>query len=434
MVQRLLSKMINKKENLKLAVIGLGYVGLPLALEFAKKRPIIGFDVNRKRVNELKAGIDRNFEFSKKDFKISKQIKFSNKRQDLLSANCFIITVPTPVDKFKKPDLKPLLTASKMIGEIIKKDSLIIYESTVYPGCIEEECVPVLEKFSHLKFNKDFFCGYSPERINPGDKEHTVSNIKKITSGSNQKVANLVDDLYNEIISVGTHKAVSIKVAEAAKVIENTQRDLNIALINELSILFNKLNIDTQSVLEAAGSKWNFLNFKPGLVGGHCIGVDPYYLTYKAKMIGYKPNIILAGREINDSMGSYVASTLIKEMKKKDIKIKKSKILIMGLTFKENCADVRNSGVKNVVEELKKYNCNLDLYDPWTDKKEIRKLYGIIPISSLSKNTYDGIVIAVAHKKFKDLGKNKIKNLCKKNHIIYDLKYLFPKDQFNLRL
>ena len=328
----------------------------------------------------------------------------------------------------KKPDLKPLLEACKKIGGIIKKGDLIIYESTVYPGCTEEQCVPVLEKFSKLKFNKDFFCGYSPERINPGDKVHTISNVKKITSGSTPKIANVIDKLYNEIITVGTHKAPSIKVAEAAKIIENTQRDLNIAFINELYILFNKLNIDTKAVLDAAETKWNFLPFKPGLVGGHCIGVDPYYLTYKAKSINYKPKIILAGRKINDKMGNYIALNLINKMKKKNIEIKGSKILIMGLTFKENCADIRNSGIKSVINKLKKNKCNLDLYDPWADKKEIKKTYGIFPISKLKKNTYDSILIAVAHEKFKTLGIKFISNLCKKKHIIFDLKFLFSKN------
>ena len=426
--------MINKKSDLKLAVIGLGYVGLPLALEFAKKKSTIGFDISERRIKELNSGIDKNLEFHKEELIGSNQLKFTNNVEDIKSANCFIITVPTPVDELNKPDLSLILKASKMIGKIIKKGDLIIYESTVYPGCVEEECVPILEQFSKLEFNQGFFCGYSPERINPGDKEHTITNIKKITSGSTPKIADLVDDLYNEIITVGTHKAPSIKVAEAAKVIENTQRDLNIALINELSILFKKLNIDTQAVLDAAESKWNFLPFKPGLVGGHCIGVDPYYLTYKAKSIGYHPNIILAGRKINDSMGSYVASELIGEMEKKNIQISESKILIMGLTFKENCADTRNSGVKSVIAELKKYNCNLDLYDPWADKEEIKKTYGIGPNSTLDHNTYDGILIAVAHEKFKDMGKTEISNLCKKNHVIYDLKYLFSKDQFSLRL
>ncbi len=426
--------MINNSEDLKIAIIGLGYVGLPLALEFSKKKYVIGFDISKKRVKELKSGIDKNLEFSKDQLQGLKRVKFTYSIKDFESVNCFIITVPTPVDKFKKPDLKPLLKASKMIGQIIKKGDLIIYESTVYPGCVEEQCVPILKKFSGLNFNQDFFCGYSPERINPGDKKHTISNIKKITSGSTPRIANLVDNLYNEIITVGTHKAPSIKVAEAAKVIENTQRDLNIALINELSILFNKLNIDTEAVLKAAESKWNFIPFKPGLVGGHCIGVDPYYLTYKAESIGYHPNIILSGRKINDNMGNFVASELVKKMKKKNIKVKGSKILIMGLTFKENCSDIRNSGVKNVIQKLKKYKCKLDLYDPWANREEIKKLYGITPISTLNNDTYDGIIIAVAHKKFENIGEAKILKLCRKNHVVYDLKYLFSKEKVTLRL
>jgi len=436
MVQELLSSMINSNKDLKLAIIGLGYVGLPLALEFAKKRSVIGFDINQKRINELKSGIDKNLEFTKKELQNSNQINFTDSEDKFKSTNCYIITVPTPIDEFKKPNLKPLFGASEMIGKIIKKEDLIIYESTVYPGCIEEECVPILEKFSGLKFNKDFFCGYSPERINPGDKDHTISNIKKITSGSTLEVANIVDDLYSEIVTVGTHKAPSIKVAEAAKVIENTQRDLNIGLINELSILFNRMNIDTQAVLDAAGSKWNFLPFKPGLVGGHCIGVDPYYLTYKAESIGYHPKIILAGRELNDNMGKYVASELINEMKKKNIKINRAKILIMGLTFKENCADVRNSGIEKVVKNLKELNCKLDLYDPWADREEIKEIFNTYPHSEseLIHNTYDGIIIAVAHEKFKKMGIKAISNLCKKNYVIYDLKYLFDKNQTSLRL
>jgi UDP-N-acetyl-D-galactosamine dehydrogenase len=313
--------MINKYEEIKLAIIGLGYVGLPLALEFSKKKNVIGFDINKKRIKDLNSGIDKNLEFNKKELQSLKKLNFTNSVEDLKSANCFIITVPTPIDKFKKPDLKPLFNASELIGKIIKKGNLIIYESTVYPGCIEEECVPILEKFSDLKYNIDFFCGYSPERINPGDKKHTLSNIKKITSGSTPEITNFVDDLYNEIIIAGTHKAPNIKVAEAAKVIENTQRDLNIALINELSIIFNKLNIDTKEVLDAASSKWNFLPFKPGLVGGHCIGVDPYYLTHKAESIGYKPKVILSGREINDNMGDYVAFKFLEEIKKKIFKL-----------------------------------------------------------------------------------------------------------------
>ncbi|MDC0951261.1 Vi polysaccharide biosynthesis UDP-N-acetylglucosamine C-6 dehydrogenase TviB [Candidatus Pelagibacter sp.] len=428
--------MINSNKDLKIAIIGLGYVGLPLALEFAKKRSVIGFDIDHKRIDELKSGIDKNLEFTKKEIQDSNQIIFTDNEENFKYTNCYIITVPTPIDEFKKPNLKPLFKASEMIGKIINKDDLIIYESTVYPGCVEESCVPILEKSSNLKFNRDFFCGYSPERINPGDKDHTISNIKKITSGSTFEIANLVDDLYSEIITVGTHKAPNIKIAEAAKVIENTQRDLNIALINELSILFSKMNIDTQAVLEAAGSKWNFLPFKPGLVGGHCIGVDPYYLTYKAEKIGYHPKIILAGRELNDNMGEYVALELISKMKKKKIQINRAKILIMGLTFKENCADIRNTGVENVAKNLKKFNCNLDFHDPWADKEEIKEIFNTYPHSEsdLSRNTYDAIIIAVAHEKFRKMGIKAILNLCKKNHVIYDLKYLFSKNQTDLRL
>ena len=426
--------MINKIKNLKIAIIGLGYVGLPLALEFAKKRKVIGFDIHRDRIEKLNQGIDKNLEFSKEEILKSNKLNFTNSIDEIKNANCYIVTVPTPINKFKKPNLKPLFKASKTIGKVIKKGDLIIYESTVYPGCVEEECVPILEKFSRKKFNSDFFCGYSPERINPGDKLYKISNIKKITSGSLPEIADLIDNLYNEIVSVGTFKASSIKVAEAAKVIENTQRDLNIALINEFSILFNKMNIDTQSVLDAAESKWNFFPFKPGLVGGHCIGVDPYYLTYKAEKIGYDPKIILAGRKINDKMGTYVALELVKKFKEKNIKIEKAKILIMGLTFKENCADIRNSGIQSVISKLKKLNCKLHLYDPWADKHEIKKTYKIFPNSKLEQNKYDGIVIAVAHKKFKEMGINKIKKLCKKKHIIYDLKYLFKKSETDIRL
>ena len=426
--------MNNNTKKIKLAIIGLGYVGLPLALEFTKKRPVIGFDIDKKRINELNSGIDKNLETTKKKLKNIKQLIFTNDEKNLKSANCYIVTVPTPINESKEPNLEPLLKASKIVSKVIKKKDLIIYESTVYPGCVEEQCVPVLEKYSKLKFNKDFFCGYSPERINPGDKVHTVANIKKITSGSTPEITDLVDNLYSEIVTVGTHKASSIKIAEAAKVIENTQRDLNIALINELSILFSKMNIDTQAVLDAASSKWNFLPFKPGLVGGHCIGVDPYYLTYKAKNIGYRPKVILAGRELNDNMGDYVVSQLITKMKKKKIQIKNSKILIMGLTFKENCADIRNSGIKNVIEGLKKFNCNLDLYDPWVNSKEIKKMYNIIPILKPSQNTYHGIIIAVAHDQFKTIGISNISKFCKKKHVIYDLKHVFSKDLVDLRL
>ena len=426
--------MTNKVEKLKLAIVGLGYVGLPLAIEFSKKRSVVGFDINKKRIKDLKIGIDKNLETTKEELQDNKQLIFTSNEEDLKFANCYIITVPTPIDEFKNPDLKSLLKASETIGKVLKNGDLVIYESTVYPGCVEEQCVPVLENFSELNFNEDFFCGYSPERMNPGDKEHTVANIKKITSGSTPEIADVVDDLYKEIVIVGTHKAPSIKVAEAAKVIENTQRDLNIALINELSVLFNKMNIDTKEVLDAAGSKWNFLPFKPGLVGGHCIGVDPYYLTYKAESIGYKPKLILAGRELNDNMGRYVASQLLATMKKKNIPIADAKILIMGLTFKENCADIRNSGVKNVVEELKEHNCELDLYDPWADHEDIKKTYGILPNLKLNQNTYDGIIIAVGHDKFKSMGIKTISDLGKKKHVIYDLKYLFPSDKVDLRL
>ena len=420
--------MINNKD-IQLAIIGLGYVGLPLALEFGKKSEVIGYDINKKRIKELKNGFDQNFEFNKKKLKSSRKLRFTSNQKDLKFANYFIISVPTPVDKFKKPDLRPLFNACEMVGRIIKKSDIIIFESTVYPGCTEEKCVPILEKFSKLRFNKDFFCGYSPERINPGDKVHTISKVKKITSGSTPEITDLVDKLYKKIITAGTHKAASIKVAEAAKIIENTQRDLNIAFINELYMLFNKLNIDTKAVLDAAESKWNFLPFRPGLVGGHCIGVDPYYLTYKAETVNYKPKIILAGRKINDNMGNYVASEFINKMEKKNIQIKGAKILIMGLTFKENCADIRNSGIQSVITKLKKNKCNLDLYDPWVKENEIKKIYNIVPVFKLNPKTYDSILIAVAHKKFIAMGKKFISNLCKKNHIILDLKYIFAKEK-----
>ena len=426
--------MTKKYKDLKLAIIGLGYVGLPLALEFAKKRKVIGFDTQEKRIKDPKSKIDKNLEVTKEELSEAKQLIFTKDIKNLEGANCYIIAVPTPIDEHKIPDLKLLILASETVGKVLKKGDIVIYESTVYPGCTEDDCVPILENCSGLAFNKDFFCGYSPERINPGDKEHRISNIKKITSGSTAEVADLIDKLYNEIIVVGTHKASSIKVAEAAKVIENTQRDLNIALINELSIIFNKMNIDTEHVLKAAASKWNFLSFYPGLVGGHCIGVDPYYLTHKAKNIGYQPEIILAGRRLNDSMGVYVASQLIKTMKKKLIHIKDAKILIMGLTFKENCPDLRNSGVTSVINELKKYECDLDLYDPWASSIEIQSRYGVKPTTNLLPNSYDGIVVAVAHNEFKEMGSQEISKLGKKPHVLYDLKYLFSKEESDLRL
>ncbi len=420
--------------NLKLAIIGLGYVGLPLAVEFGKVIQTTGYDLNKKRVKELQNGKDRTLEISKKDIKDSKKLIFTSNKKNLDSANCYIIAVPTPIDKHNKPNLTYLVNASKIVGKVLKKGNIVIYESTVYPGCTEDECVPILEKFSKLKYNKEFFCGYSPERINPGDKKHRIKNIKKITSGSTPKVSKLIDNLYNKIIHAGTFRASSIKVAEAAKVIENTQRDLNIALINELSILFKKMNLSTEDVLNAAGSKWNFLNFRPGLVGGHCIGVDPYYLTFKSKSLNYNPKIILAGRKLNDNMSKYVANEFIKNLNNKLIKIERAKVLIMGLSFKENCPDLRNSGVFNVIRILKKNKLNLDLYDPWADKNEVKNLYGNFPIKKLKSNNYDGIIIVVAHKKFKNMGIKKISSLCKKKRVIYDLKYIFPSNKTDLRL
>ncbi len=423
-----------KIQKIKLAVVGLGYVGLPLALEFAKKTKVIGFDIENKRIKELKIGIDKNLEFKKKDLKNIKNLNFTNNKQDLKSANCYILTIPTPVNKLKKPNLKPLLEATKIVANNLKKGDLIIYESTVYPGCTEEQCVPILQKISGLQYNKDFFCGYSPERINPGDKKFNISNIKKITSGSTPEILNVVDSLYKKIIVAGTHRAESIKVAEAAKVIENTQRDLNIALINELSMFFSKMNISTQAVLKAAETKWNFLPFKPGLVGGHCIGVDPYYLTHKAKAIGYNPKIILAGREINDGMAKYVASQFIYKMNKKNIEIKNSKILIMGLTFKENCADTRNAGIEKVIKKLKKTGCKIDLYDPWSDRAEIKKIYNVYPKKKLNNNSYHGIILAVSHDIFKKMGFSNIINLSKKKRVIFDLKSMFNSNKIDLNL
>ena len=426
--------MKNLTKNLRLAILGLGYVGLPLALEFSKKRDVIGFDIKKKRIEELKIGFDSNSETDKITLKNAKNLFLTSDEKKIKSANCFIITVPTPIDKFNKPDLNLLLNATKLAAKYLKKKDLIIYESTVYPGCIEENCIPILKKISGLKFNIDFFCGYSPERINPGDKKYTISKIKKITSGSTPETANLVTELYNEIITAGTHKVSSIKIAEAAKVIENTQRDLNIAFINELSIIFNKMGIDTQEVLEAAETKWNFMKFRPGLVGGHCIGVDPYYLTYKSISIGYKPKIILAGRRINDEMGNYVAIELANMMKKKKIQIKNSKILIMGLSFKENCSDCRNSGVEKVFKKLKKFKCNLDIYDPIANIDEVKKIYGVYPIKNIKNNYYDAIILAVSHDIFKNIKIKEVKNFCKKKHIIYDLKYLYLKKQVDMRL
>lgn len=423
-----------KLEDIKLAVIGLGYVGLPLAVEFAKKRSVIGFDINQSRVEELQGGRDHTLEVEPEGLKAAKYISYTADPEDLREANTFIVTVPTPIDEYKRPDLTPLLKASEMLGKVLSKGDIVIYESTVYPGATEDDCVPVLEKFSGLTFNEDFFVGYSPERINPGDKDRRVTNITKVTSGSTPEAAELIDQLYQQIITVGTHKAASIKVAEAAKVIENTQRDVNIALINELAIIFNRLGIDTQAVLEAAGTKWNFLPFRPGLVGGHCIGVDPYYLTHKAQSIGYHPEIILAGRRLNDGMGTYVVAQLIKAMTKKRIQVQESRILVMGLTFKENCPDLRNTRVVDIVNELAEYNINVDVYDPWVDPEECEREYGIKPIQTLKEGTYDGIVLAVAHEQFKAMGIDKIRAIGKDEHVLYDLKHVYDADSVDIRL
>ena len=419
---------------MKIGIIGLGYVGLPLAVEFGKKRPVIGFDINHQRIGELKAGNDSTREVSREELVAAKHLRYTIGIEDLGDCNCYIVTVPTPIDEHNRPDLKPLLKASETVGKVLKKGDIVIYESTVYPGCTEEDCVPVLEKQSGLIFNEEFFCGYSPERINPGDKEHRVTSIKKVTSGSTPETADFIDALYNEIVEAGTHKAESIKVAEAAKVIENTQRDLNIALINELAIIFNKLGIDTEAVLKAAGSKWNFLPFRPGLVGGHCIGIDPYYLTHKAQAIGHHPEIILAGRRLNDSMGTHVVSQLIKAMTKKRIQVDGAKVLVMGLTFKENCPDVRNTRVIDIVDELKDYNCAVDVYDPWVASEESQSVYGIMPIAEPSAGGYDAIILAVAHRQFREMGYKAIRALGKTSVIIYDLKYVLSADESDIRL
>jgi UDP-N-acetyl-D-galactosamine dehydrogenase len=417
-----------------IAVIGLGYVGLPLAVEFGRNRNVIGFDINKSRINELKRGVDRTLEISDEELKDSIYLSFSNNLEDLKECKIFIITVPTPINKNKEPDLIPLKQASNAIGSILKKGDIVIYESTVYPGATEEVCVPILQKKSGLIFNKEFYCGYSPERINPGDKEHRITTIKKVTSGSTPQIAKKVDELYQEIITEGTFMAASIKVAEAAKVIENTQRDVNIALINELSLIFNKLNIDTKSVLEAAGTKWNFLPFTPGLVGGHCIGVDPYYLTHKALEVGYKPEMILAGRKINDNMSIFVTDQVSKLMSKKDIIIEGANILIMGLSFKENCPDIRNTKVIDLVNEFKSFKCNIDVYDPWVDKDEALTEYSIKLIEYPEKDKYDAIVLAVAHNQFQNLSYKEIMAFGKDKHVIYDIKYLLNINEVDGRL
>ncbi|KAB0652774.1 Vi polysaccharide biosynthesis UDP-N-acetylglucosamine C-6 dehydrogenase TviB [Acinetobacter bohemicus] len=420
--------------ELKIAVIGLGYVGLPLAVEFGKKVPVVGFDIHQKRIDELKSGQDHTLELSKEELAQASQLSYSANLEDLKNCNFFIVTVPTPIDEFKQPDLSPLVKASNSIGQVLKAGDVVVYESTVYPGATEETCIPVLEKVSGLKFNQDFYAGYSPERINPGDKLHRVTNILKITSGSTPEVAELVDQVYNLIIEAGTHKASSIKVAEAAKVIENTQRDVNIALINELAIIFNKMGIDTEAVLQAAGTKWNFLPFRPGLVGGHCIGVDPYYLTHKAQSIGYHPEIILAGRRLNDSMGAYVVTQLVKGMIQKRIQVEGAKVLVLGLSFKENCPDIRNTKIIDIVTELNEYHMDVDVYDPWVDVQEAEHEYGITPVQSVNTDTYDAIILAVAHEQFKDMGADAIRALGKEQHVLYDLKYVLNTTESDIRL
>ncbi|MFS1947177.1 Vi polysaccharide biosynthesis UDP-N-acetylglucosamine C-6 dehydrogenase TviB [Vibrio sp. J383] len=421
-------------ENARIAIIGLGYVGLPLAVEFGKKFATVGFDINETRIQELSLGSDSTLECSEQELAESRNLTYTSSIDDLQHCNVFIVTVPTPIDEHKQPDLTPLIKASEALGAVIDKGDVIVYESTVYPGATEETCIPVVEAASGLAFNKDFFAGYSPERINPGDKEHRVTNILKVTSGSNEEVADFVDLLYKSIIEAGTHKASSIKVAEAAKVIENTQRDVNIALINELSIIFGKLGIDTLEVLEAAGTKWNFLPFRPGLVGGHCIGVDPYYLTHKAQAVGYHPEMILAGRRLNDNMAKYVVSELVKSMLKKRIHVEGANVLVMGLTFKENCPDLRNTKVVDIVSELKDYNINVDITDPWCSNAEAQSEYGLCLTNEPAKGQYDAIIMAVGHNEFKNLGAEAIHSLGKETHVLYDLKYILDKSDVDMRL
>ncbi|WP_306150248.1 MULTISPECIES: Vi polysaccharide biosynthesis UDP-N-acetylglucosamine C-6 dehydrogenase TviB [unclassified Roseibium] len=418
----------------KIAVIGLGYVGLPLAAEFGKTHAVMGFDINPERIAQLSAGTDTTLEVSKDDLTAATHLRFTSDRQELAECDTYIVTVPTPIDAYKQPNLGPLLRASETIGKVLKPGDLVIYESTVYPGATEEDCVPVLERVSGLTFNEDFFAGYSPERINPGDKSHRLPQICKVTSGSTPEAADFVNELYAGIVTAGTHKAPSIRVAEAAKVIENTQRDLNIALINELAIIFNRLDIDTEAVLKAAGTKWNFLPFRPGLVGGHCIGVDPYYLTHKAQATGYHPEIILAGRRLNDGMGAYVVSEMVKAMTRKALPVTGSRILVMGLAFKENCPDLRNTGVAGILEELKDYNVSVDVHDPWVDGAAAHDEYGIQPVEHPAEGSYDAIIVAVAHQAFKDIGIDKIRAFGKPGALVYDLKCMFPAEETDLRL
>lgn len=420
--------------DLKIAIIGLGYVGLPLAVEFGKKVPVVGFDIHQARITELLSGKDHTLEVSPDELAQANHLTYSANLADLESCNFYIVTVPTPIDEFKQPDLTPLIKASQSIGQVLKSGNIVVYESTVYPGATEEACIPVLEKVSGLTFNQDFFAGYSPERINPGDKLHRVTNILKITAGSTPETADFVDEVYNLIIEAGTHKAPSIKVAEAAKVIENTQRDVNIALINELALIFNKMGIDTEDVLKAAGTKWNFLPFRPGLVGGHCIGVDPYYLTHKAQSIGYHPEIILAGRRLNDGMGAYVVTQLVKSMVKKKIQVEGAKVLVLGLSFKENCPDIRNTRIIDIVKELEEYHIDVDVYDPWVSPIEAESEYSITPVPTLKVQTYDAVILAVAHEQFKVMGADAIRALGKESHVLYDLKYVLDQSESDLRL
>mgnify|MGYP001257370687 CR=1 FL=1 len=421
-------------DDTKIAVLGLGYVGLPLAIEFSKVKNVIGFDINSNRVEELREGRDSTLEVASSSLLDHDSLTFTDQIEDLRDCNVFIITVPTPVDSNNQPNLRPLKHASRLVGEVIRKDAVIIYESTVYPGATEEICVPILAASSALEFNVDFYVGYSPERINPGDKTHRLPDIIKVTSGSTPSIAKFVDALYSLIIKAGTFPASSIMVAEAAKVIENTQRDINIALINELAMIFNKLDIDTEEVLLAAGSKWNFLPFRPGLVGGHCIGVDPYYLTYKAQSLGYNPEIILSGRRINDGMSHYVSSELLKAMLKKKMDVAKSKVLIMGFSFKENCPDIRNTKVVDIYRQLEEYGVDVDVFDPWVDRNEAANLYDLTLVTELNGNTYSAVIVAVAHDEFKNIGIDGISYFCTSNYVIYDLKYIFPKSPYTLRL
>jgi len=420
-----------KQSEIKIAIIGLGYVGLPLAVEFGKKYAVVGFDINDKRIEELKNGIDKTLEIDPEGLKAAIHLHFSTQLKDIADCNYFIVTVPTPIDKHKRPDLTPLIKASETVGKVLKKEDIVVYESTVYPGCTEEDCVPVLEKTSGLQFNKDFYCGYSPERINPGDKQHTVTKIRKVTSGSTPETAKKVDALYGSIIEAGTYLASAIKVAEAAKVIENAQRDINIAFVNELAMIFNKMNIDTNEVLQASATKWNFLPFRPGLVGGHCIGVDPFYLTHKAQELGYHPEIILAGRRLNDGMGAYIAGQVVKLMIRKGHKVEGAEVLVLGITFKENCPDVRNSRVIDIIQELKEFGTQVSVYDPWADKTEVCKEYGIELIDQPAIKKFDAIVLAVAHKDFLHLDYLGMKN---GNAVLFDVKAFLPAHITDARL